>query len=201
MSDHKENVTGPTQTYHDQEKNSGCIACFQAGLLVSLAWFGIYLACFCLSQEENREPRKTGTPVLSVECSLALVFNGSFPLFLVFCMHLWLTPDTWVNLGNKSLQSFRITELDALMQNPSLILITYRLLSISIVISISLLFQLNQWMSSLVSNETSALHGTADLTISLWCKWDSRIWLVSSLFQSEREKPLFVPGLFRVCCN
>lgn len=58
----KENVARPMQTYHDQEKNSGFIACLQAGLLVSLAWSGICLACFCLSQEENREPRKTGTP-------------------------------------------------------------------------------------------------------------------------------------------
>lgn len=90
----KENVAGPTQTYHDQEKNSGFIACLQAGLLVSLAWSGICLACFCLSQEENREPRKTGTPALSVECSLMLVFNGAFLLFLVFCIHPWLTPDT-----------------------------------------------------------------------------------------------------------
>lgn len=36
-------------------------------------------------------------------------------------------------MGNKSLLSFRIAELNALMQDSSLILITYRLLSISIV--------------------------------------------------------------------
>lgn len=44
--------------------------------------------------------------------------------------------NTWYlseNLGNKSLLSFRIAELNALMQDSSLILITYRLLSISIV--------------------------------------------------------------------
>lgn len=37
------------------------------------------------------------------------------------------------NSGNKCLLSFRIAELDVLMQDSSLILITYRLLSISIV--------------------------------------------------------------------
>lgn len=36
-------------------------------------------------------------------------------------------------MGNKSLLSLRIAKLNALMQDSSLILITYRLLSISIV--------------------------------------------------------------------
>ena len=89
----KENVAGPTQTYHDQEKNSGVIACLQAGLLVSLAWSGICLACFFCHRRKTESQERLGLH-LSVECSLVLVFNGSFPLFLVFCMHPWLTPDT-----------------------------------------------------------------------------------------------------------
>lgn len=136
------------------------------------------------------------TPALSVRRSPVLGFSGSLAWSLCCTYVHGDTRYLRENLG-KNLLPLQGSTLWLVDSGPALILITCSLQPSS---RQQCLIYCAKLTSGLVSNETSAFCRIADNFSGYM--WDSRIWLMSALFQSEEKKKfLLVLGLCSVGYN